>query len=389
MEKEKKILIIFGTRPEAIKLSPLIKELEKQKSSKVLTCVLRQQTKLLDDPLRVFEIKPSFDIQFPFGNHGLMNPNVFIKIKSAVSIGFGFLKLLKIFKKERPALLIVQGDTSTVFLSAFIAAHFKIPIAHIEAGLRTNDKYSPFPEEINRRLVGVITDLHFAATESARTNLLKEGVNSENIWVTGNTVIDALRIVLEREKGFEIKDFFKSKYKIELDNDKKVLLVTAHRRESFGEGLENICEAVKEIAKREDVIIVFPVHPNPNVRKLVFSKLSTSKNIHLIEPLGYKEFIFLMERSYFILTDSGGIQEEVSFLGKPTLVMRKVTERPEGISAGNAILVGTDRSLIIKNAYELIENNEFYKKMSVKHFSFGDGHASEKIAKAISEYLSV
>lgn len=385
----KKILIIFGTRPEAIKLAPLIKELEKQKDLEIITCVLRQQTKLLDDPLRVFEIKPKFDIQFPFGNHGLMNPNPFLKIKSAINIGFGFLKLVKIFKRERPNLLIVQGDTSTVFICAFLASQFKVSIAHVEAGLRTNDKYSPFPEEINRRLVSTIADLHFAATESAKENLLKEGIPPEKIWVTGNTVIDALRIVLEREKIFEIKDFLKSKYRIELDENKKILLVTTHRRESFGEGLSNICGAVKEIAeKRKDLVVIFPVHPNPNVRKLVFDRLSASKNIYLVEPLGYKEFVFLMANSYAILTDSGGIQEEVSFLGKPTLVMRKVTERPEGISAGNAILVGTDKNLIVENTFSLLDNKEFYQKMSVKHLAFGDGYAAGRITKAIEGHLT-
>ncbi|MFA6365061.1 MAG: UDP-N-acetylglucosamine 2-epimerase (non-hydrolyzing) [Candidatus Paceibacterota bacterium] len=392
--KNKKVLVVFGTRPEAIKLAPVTKELEKMSNLSVLTCVLRQQGKLLNDPIKVFDIKPNFDIDLPFGNHGLLSSNLFKKAWSALKVCLGVMRFLFILRRNHPDLVVVQGDTSTVFIVAFIAFHFKIPVAHVEAGLRSGDKYSPFPEEINRKLTGSIAELHFASTESAKQNLLKEGISSNTIWVTGNTVLDALRLVMElhREEAKQKKLclLFNEKYNIPLgDITKRVVLITAHRRESFGEGMQNIMEAIAELARRlPDVIFVYPVHPNPNVKEVVFAKLKNIQNVRLIEPLGYELFTFLMSKSKIVLTDSGGIQEEVSFMGKPTLVMREVTERPEGVSFGGALLVGTDKEKIVKETLHLLENKEAYEAMSKKHTAFGDGYASEQIAKVIQRYLN-
>jgi len=394
ISKNKKVLVVFGTRPEAIKLAPVIKALERTPNLGVVTCVLRQQKELLDDPLKVFHIKPNYDIDLPFGNHGLLSGNILKKGWSALKVGLGLLRFLFILKKRKPDLMVVQGDTSTVFIVAFIAFHFKIPVAHVEAGLRSGNKYSPFPEEINRKLTCSIADLHFASTESAKQNLLKENIDENKVWVTGNTVLDALHLVTEFHDEEAIKkrinSFFKEKYDITLDNpNKKVILITAHRRESFGEGMKNIVEAIAELAHTfPDITFVYPVHPNPNVRDVVFPSLKNISNIRLTEPLGYESFTFLMENSYIILTDSGGIQEEVSFIGKPTLVMREVTERPEGVNSGNAMLVGTDKDKIIKETTRLLESEMAYEVMSKKHTAFGDGYASERIAKVIQNYLN-
>ncbi len=392
ISKNKKVLVVFGTRPEAIKLAPVIKALEKTSNINVLTCVLRQQKKLLDDPLAVFNIKPDFDINLPFGNSGLLSrgAHIFKKTWSGIQVGFGILRFLGILKNKKPDLVVVQGDTSTVFIVAFIAFHFKIPVAHVEAGLRSGNKYSPFPEEINRKLTCSIADLHFASTESAKRNLLKENIDENKIWVTGNTVIDALRLVTESYENDVAKKrlfmFFKEKYGVTLNKpNQKFILVTAHRRESFGEGMKNIMEAIEELASRlPHITFVYPVHPNPNVREIVFLKLKNVENVILTEPLGYKLFSFLMANSYLILTDSGGIQEEVSFIGKPTLVMREITERPEGVSFGNTLLVGTDKNRIMGEVLRLLENKEIYETMSKKHSAFGDGHAAERIAEVIS-----
>lgn len=394
--ENKRVLVVFGTRPEAIKLAPVIKALEKAPNINVLTCVLRQQKKLLDDPLAVFNIRSDFDIDLPFGNSGVLSKsaNIFKKVWSGIQVGFGILRFLKILKNKKPDLVVVQGDTSTVFIVAFIAFHFKIHVAHVEAGLRSGNKYSPFPEEINRKLTCSIAELHFASTESAKQNLLKENIDENKIWVTGNTVLDALRLVMESYDSDIAKKrlfkFFDEKYGITLNKpNQKVILVTAHRRESFGEGMKNIMEAIRELAyKLPDVTFVYPVHPNPNVREIVFSKLKNIKNVNLIEPLGYESFSFLMANSYIILTDSGGVQEEVSFMGKPTLVMREVTERPEGVSFGNTLLVGTDKDQIVKETLRLLEDKAAYEAMSKKHSAFGDGHAAERIAEIIQDYLN-
>lgn len=393
--EEKKVLVVFGTRPEAIKLAPVIKALEQTADVRVVTCVLRQQKELLDDPIRVFNITPDFDIDLPFGNHGVLGSgNIFKKAWSALKVGVGLLRFILILKRKNIRMVVVQGDTSTVFLAAFLAFYFKIPVAHVEAGLRSGDKYSPFPEEMNRKLTGVIAELHFASTESAKQNLLKENVDEKKIWMTGNTVLDALRLVIESHNDGEAQAklhlLFKEKYGIVFGKSgQKVILVTAHRRESFGEGMKNIADAIAELAhKLPNAIFVYPVHPNPNVRDVVVPKLSHIHNVHLIPPLGYEAFTYLMSKADIILTDSGGVQEEVSLLGKPILVMREVTERPEGVDSGNALLVGTDKQKIVNETLRLLENHEVYAAMSKKHTAFGDGHASERIAKAIQEYLN-
>jgi len=276
----------------------------------------------------------------------------------------------------------VQGDTSTAFLASFLAINFKVPVAHVEAGLRTQTKYSPFPEEINRRLISVLADFHFAPTAKARENLLREGIDEERIIVTGNTALDTLRLTLKSDCPF------KDGNNIKIDPDKKLLIVTAHRRESFGEGMKNIAEAIREIAeKRSDIVIVYPVHANPNVSKPMRSMLGGCKNIFLVDPMEYHAFVALMKKAYMILTDSGGIQEEVSFLGKPTLVMRESTERPEGLMGGNVRLVGTDKGLIVGEVTRLLDDATYYQSMSKTHAAFGDGFAAQKIITAFQDYF--
>ncbi|MEK7574217.1 MAG: UDP-N-acetylglucosamine 2-epimerase (non-hydrolyzing) [Patescibacteria group bacterium] len=386
----KKIFIVFGTRPEAIKLAPIIKEIKNSPSLKAVVCVFRQHDKMLDHILKVFDIVPDYDLKITLSDKALFNKgiNILRKIKNLIISGFSFLKFLRILKKEKPDILIVQGDTSTAFLAAFLAFHFKIKIAHIEAGLRTYDKYSPFPEEINRQLISKLADLHFAPTERAENNLLKEGVAKEKIFLTGNTAIDALFMMKEKQKEntAECENKFFKKYGIDF-KDKKIILVTAHRRESFGEGLKNIFSAIKELAeKRKDIIIIYPVHLNPNVYHLAHTTLDGVSNIHLIEPMEYDEFVFLMSVSYLILTDSGGIQEEAPSLGKPVLVMRERTERQEGIEAGASKLVGTSSEIIINETLNLLDNQNAYNAMIKNHNPYGDGKAAQGIIEAIRNF---
>jgi UDP-N-acetylglucosamine 2-epimerase (non-hydrolysing) len=384
----KKILIVFGTRPEAIKFAPVIKEIKNQPSLKGIICVFRQHNEMLSQILKVFEIKPDYDLKITLSDKALFSKkiNIFKKIKNLIVSGLSFLKFLRILKKEKPDILMIQGDTSTAFLAAFLAYHFKIKIAHIEAGLRTYDKYNPFPEEINRQLITRLTDFHFAPTIQAKNNLLQEGIPEEKIFLTGNTAIDALLMmkekILNNEKEYEAN--FSKKYHIDFDN-KKIILVTAHRRESFGEGLKNIFLAIKEIAqKRNDVEIIYPVHLNPNVYHLAHELLSSVSNLHLTTPLEYDEFVFLMNRSYLILTDSGGIQEEAPSLKKPVLVMRDKTERIEGIEAGVAKLIGRNKEEIVKETFLLLDNSDIYQRMASGNNPYGDGTAAAKIVKAIS-----
>ncbi|MEK7162799.1 MAG: UDP-N-acetylglucosamine 2-epimerase (non-hydrolyzing) [Patescibacteria group bacterium] len=387
----KKILMVFGTRPEAIKLAPIIREIKNHSSLKGIVCVFRQHDEMLNHILKVFNITPDYDLKITLSDKALFSKgiNIFIKIKNLAVSGISFLKFLRILKKEKPDILMVQGDTSTAFLAAFFAFHFKIKIAHIEAGLRTYDKYSPFPEEMNRQLISRLTDFHFAPTEQAKNNLLKEGVAEEKIFLTGNTVIDALFIIKENQEknSLEYKNNFSKKYDIDF-NDKKIILVTVHRRESFGEGLKNIFSAIKEIAqKRKDVEIIYPVHLNPNVYHLAQEMLSGISNIHLIEPLKYDEFVFLMGKSYLILTDSGGIQEEAPSLRRPVLVMRDITERQEGIETGVSKLVGIKTENIINETFLLLDNKNVYNKMASGNNPYGGGKAAEKIIKAIADNL--
>ena len=378
-----KILTIFGTRPEAIKVAPVLMELRKRSNaitSKV--CVTAQHREMLDQVLKVFDIKPDYDL------------NIMSKGQDLFDVSINSLAGLRdVLKKERPDMVLVQGDTTTAFMGGLAAYYLKIPIGHIEAGLRTYDKYSPYPEEKNRHILGVLADYHFAPTSWAKSNLLKEGIPEDKIWVTGNTVIDALQYIVSSQKEMESKQFwnryFEEKCGVKLPsaydgNNSKLILVTGHRRENFGEGFENICIALKEIAeKRDDVIIVYPVHLNPNVQKPVKSILNEQRNVYLIDPLEYEPFVFLMSNAHLVLTDSGGIQEEAPSLGKPVLVMRNITERPEGIEAGTVKLVGTDRDKIVSSTLELLNNQGLYETMSKSVNPYGDGRAAKKIVAVL------
>lgn len=379
----KKILIVFGTRPEAIKLAPVIKRLKAQESKvKTIVCVTAQHRQMLDQVLSIFKIFPEYDLDIMRINQDLFD------------ITTEALKGLKeVIEKVKPDIILVQGDTTTAFIAGLSAFYLMVPVGHVEAGLRTYDKYNPFPEEKNRHLLSVLTDYHFAPTQWSKSNLLREGVPEENIWVTGNTVTDSLLEVVNSwslgSKGKILARYFSERYGIDLDNSNtKLLLVTGHRRENFGEGFENICRALRTIAeKKDDVLIVYPVHLNPNVQEPVRKILNNIKNVSLIEPLEYEHFLYLMNASYLILTDSGGIQEEAPSLGKPVLVMRNTTERPEGIDAGVVKLVGTDQINIVEGAMDLLEKKSLYEKMSKSINPYGDGRASERITDIVLKKL--
>lgn len=366
------ILTVFGTRPEAIKLAPVVKELEKHATLTSRVCVTGQHRELLDQVLKVFGIEPDFDL------------NIMQKGQNLFDITTRSLQALEdTLNQEKPDVVLVQGDTTTGLVASLAAYYLQISVGHIEAGLRTFDKYNPFPEEINRHIIDVISDFCFAPTDTARDNLLREGIPQERIFVTGNTVIDALFMILkylssgEKEKYF--KDFFKGEYNI-LPDDRRLVLVTGHRRESFGPAFESICRGLKKIAdSNKDVCIVYPVHLNPNVRAPVYEILGGVQNIHLIPPLEYAPFVWLMTHCYLILTDSGGIQEEAPSLGKPVLVMRKVTERPEAVKAGTARVIGTDDKKIFKETQRLLNDKTAYLQMSQAVNPYGDGRAAERI----------
>jgi len=372
----KNILFIFGTRPEAIKMAPLIKEFTKPKYSfKVKICVTSQHREMLNQTLNFFKIKPDYDLN-------LMRPNqTLFEITADSLTGLG-----SIFDDARPDLVFVQGDTTTVLTGALASFYKKVRVAHIEAGLRSSQKYSPFPEEINRTLTSHLADYHFAPTETARKNLAREGIK-KNVYVVGNTVIDALFFglnVIKAEGEEDYRRFFRG-----MDFSKKIILVTGHRRENFGRPFENICAALKDIAAAcADVEIVYPVHLNPNVRGTVQKLLSGINRIHLLDPLAYPHLIYLMNKSYFVLTDSGGIQEEAPSLGKPVLIMREVTERTEGISAGTAILVGTSRRKIVTESLRLLNEKKAYRKMSHAVNPYGEGKTSRKIADITKKILA-
>ncbi len=373
---KQKILFVLGTRPEAIKMAPLYWELKKHLNDyDVRICVTAQHRQMLDQILDFFDIFPDYDLN-------LMKPN-----QSLFDITADILKNIEqVLNDYEPHIILVQGDTTTAFAGALAGFYKKIKIAHIEAGLRSRNKYAPFPEEINRILIGHIADYHFAPTELARKNLEQEGI-TKNVWVTGNTVIDALFYGLEKinkevKLRKRIEAFFE---RVNGDyNNSKIILVTGHRRESFGEGFENISNAIKEIAlKYKDVKIIYPVHLNPKVREPVNRILNGLKNVFLIDPLEYPYLIWLLSKSYIILTDSGGIQEEAPALGKPVLVMRDVTERMEGIEAGTAKLVGTEKDRIVEEVERLLFDENEYKKMANAVNPYGDGKASERIAQIL------
>ena len=372
----KKVLFIFGTRPEAIKLVNLINIFKKDKINfKTFILVTAQHREMLDQVLSLFNIKPDFDLNIMSPDQTL--EQVTLKILKGVS------EVLDIVK---PDLIFVQGDTTTTFVSSLASFYKKIPLAHVEAGLRTENKYSPFPEEINRRMTSVIAEYHFPPTNLSERHLLDEGIESKSIFVTGNTVIDALMYISSKldHKSEKQKNLFSKKYSINFKRGKKFILVTCHRRESFGEGFLNICEAIKAIAKKnKNVEFIFPVHLNPNVQRPVFRLLNNVQNIKLIPPQEYVPFIFLMKNSYLILTDSGGVQEEAPSLGKPVLIMRNNTERPEGVIAGTSILVGTETKKIISEVEELLNNKTKYKKIANSANPYGDGNSSQTIYEHI------
>jgi len=371
----KKILFVFGTRPEAIKMAPVIKRVKEEKEIfEMKVCVTAQHREMLDQVLEVFDIKADYDLNIMKDNQDLydITSNILNKVKN-------------VLEDFHPDLILVHGDTTTTFVSTLAAFYKKINVGHIEAGLRTKNIYYPFPEEANRRLTGLLARYHFAPTIIAKRNLLKEGIKEDNIIVTGNTVIDALFLVLKKIKSNKNLEEMIIK-KLNLKIDSKFILITAHRRENFGQGFINICEAIKELAIRyPNFNFIYPVHLNPNVQKPVKEILSSLKNVFLIKPLEYLEFVYLMSKSYLILTDSGGIQEEAPSLGKPVLVMRNTTERPEAIKAGTVKLVGTDKNKIVNEISILIEDKKEYKKMSKAKNPYGDGKASYRIIEFLKE----
>jgi UDP-N-acetylglucosamine 2-epimerase (non-hydrolysing) len=375
-----KVLFVFGTRPEAIKLSPVILRMKKDRRFLPRVCVTAQHREMLDQVLGLFRIRPDHDL------------NIMSKGQDLFDItARGLSQLKKVLVKESPDMVVVQGDTTTTLAGSLAAFYMQIPVAHVEAGLRTEHKYKPFPEEINRRLTSHLADLHFAPTRGAAANLVNEGIPRKRISATGNTAVDALLMVKEGIEKGSGKTGSRSKFKKLfpfLRDDRRMILVTAHRRESFGEGFRNICGAIREIAqKRDDVQIVYPVHLNPNVKRPVNRMLRGMENVILIEPVGYEPFVYLMLRSYLILTDSGGIQEEAPSLGKPVLVMREVTERMESVEAGVSMLVGADRGAIVKSALRLLDDGRLYGRMARRKNPYGDGRASERIVEKINGYL--
>ncbi|WP_407497750.1 non-hydrolyzing UDP-N-acetylglucosamine 2-epimerase [Acinetobacter baumannii] len=366
----KKVLLVFGTRPEAIKMAPLALELQQNiQEFETKVCVTGQHRQMLDQVLELFDLKPDFDLN-------LMKPG-----QTLSDVTSGVLKgLEQVFDQWMPDIILVHGDTATTFAASLAGYYHKIKIGHVEAGLRTGDLYSPWPEEANRKLTGVLANYHFAPTDSSYQNLIKENVKPETIIVTGNTVIDALLQVKDKvEKNQKLIDKFEQKFNF-LDKSKKLVLVTGHRRENFGQGFLNICAALANLAKRySDIQIVYPVHLNPNVQKPVNELLSGIDNIFLIDPQDYLPFVYLMNRSYLILTDSGGIQEEAPSLGKPVLVMRDTTERPEAVEAGTVRLVGTDVNTIETAVSELLEDTSLYNAMADAYNPYGDGTACQQI----------
>lgn len=375
MKTKLRILVVFGTRPEAIKLAPVIQELQRRRGDFIpRVCVTAQHREMLDQVLRIFSLRVHHDLDIMRKGQSLED------ITSRVLTG-----MKSVLEAERPDMVVVQGDTTTTLATTLASYYARIPVGHVEAGLRTWNKYSPYPEEVNRLLTTHIADLHFPPTRQAEKNLLREGIDPADIVVTGNTVIDALYHVRAAIR----KDYPKfGKRFPAIDFSRRIILVTGHRRENFGPGFQAICRGIREIAETEtDVEIVYPVHLNPNVQAPVRDILAGLSNVHLIEPQEYRPFVFLMDRSYLILTDSGGVQEEAPSLGKPVLVMRNHTERPEAVRAGTVKLVGTDRAKIVREVKRLLHEKEAYRRMSRAHNPYGDGKASPRIASAIKKFF--
>ncbi len=363
-----KVLAVFGTRPEAIKMAPVVHALAQAEGIEAKVCVTAQHRQMLDQVLDLFKIKPDFDLD-------LMKPGQDLTdITSNVLVG-----IRTVFEQWRPDWVLVHGDTTTTLATSLAAYYDKIKVGHIEAGLRTGNIYSPWPEEMNRRIAGAISAVHFSPTETAKANLLREGVDERYIIVTGNTVIDALLDVVQRIRTDAVLISDMERRFAFLNKSQKLILVTGHRRENFGDGFLNICAALAEISKRDDVQIIYPVHLNPNVQEPVNRLLGSNPNIHLIEPQDYLPFVFLMDKAYLMLTDSGGIQEEAPSLGKPVLVMRDTTERPEAVNAGTVKLVGTDRHMIVTETERLLNDSNEYQRMSLAHNPYGDGKAASRI----------
>ncbi|WP_195940436.1 non-hydrolyzing UDP-N-acetylglucosamine 2-epimerase [Romboutsia sp. 1001713B170131_170501_G6] len=366
-----KVMTIFGTRPEAIKMAPLVKELESRDNIESIVCVTAQHREMLDQVLDTFNIKPSYDLNIMKSNQSLSQ------------ISMNIMKGLdKVIKEVKPDLILVHGDTTTTFISSLVAFYNQVKVGHVEAGLRTYNKYSPFPEELNRQLTSVIADIHFAPTEKSKENLIKEGKDPKTIYITGNTAIDALKITIDKEYKSEITD------KI---GKNRMILLTCHRRENLGDNMKNIFKVVNKISMEfDDVEIVYPIHLNPQIRDLVKEEFKGNKKVHIIDPLSVVEFHNLLNKSYLILTDSGGIQEEAPSLGKPVLVLRKTTERPEGIKAKTLKLVGTNEDDIYKYTKELLTNKKLYNEMSKASNPYGDGLASKYIVDAIEKnYIKI
>ncbi len=372
-DRRLKVLSIFGTRPEAVKMAPVVNRLSVTDDVESLVCVTAQHRQMLDQVLDLFAITPDFDLD-------LMRPDQSLAdLTAAVIQG-----LDTIVRDTQPDWVLVQGDTTTVMAAGLLAYYHHVRVGHVEAGLRTGDKWQPFPEEVNRKVTGVVADLHFAPTEQSRDNLLHEGVDAESIVITGNPVIDALYEIAERPYDFDHPVFQA------IPEGRRLILVTAHRRENFGEPMERLFEALREIAEhyREDVHLVYPVHPNPNVREPAHKALSDIPNLTLTEPLDYLPMVHLMKKAYLVLTDSGGLQEEAPALGTPVLVLRRVTERPEAVQAGTARLVGSETGKIVSETRKLLDDPETHRAMAQAVNPFGDGHAAERIVQALLDYPS-
>ena len=372
--KKIKVMTIFGTRPEAIKMAPLVKELESRDEIESIVCVTAQHRQMLDQVLNLFEITPQYDLNI------MQTKQTLTGITNRVLEG-----LEKIYDDVEPDMILVHGDTTTTFAGALSAFYKHIKVGHVEAGLRTFDKYFPFPEEMNRKLTGAIADLHFAPTKGSKANLLREGIEEEQVIITGNTVIDAMEFTVEDDYKFETEEL----NTIDFEN-KKVIMVTAHRRENWGEGIENICKSLKSIVENnKDVEIVYLVHLNPVVKDVVYKYLDNMDRVHLLSPLDTKETHNLMNKCFMVMTDSGGLQEEAPHLGKPVLVLRDVTERPEAVEAGTVKLLGTDVEKICEEANNLLNDEKAYRTMSKAINPYGDGLASKRIVDSILKYYKL